>query len=234
MRIAAYQVPEYRLDLEAALTKLTTTAPDVDLACYPEGFLQGYLTDNTAADHAIDLNSNAFRLVLSRLEPVQPALVFGLIERSGDRIYNTAVLIRAGRLLGTYRKRHLLAGESCFTPGEDTPVFDLDGTLIGINICYDLQFPDGIAALSRQGATVALCPCNNMMRRPTAAKYKDLHHPTRRQRAREGNVWLITADVTGPPNAPRISYGPTAAINPTGTVVSQVPLLTEGRIVVEV
>lgn len=169
MRIAAYQVPEYRLDLESALTKLTATAPDVDLACYPEGFLQGYLTDNTAVEHAIDLSSDAFRHVLSRLEPVQPALVFGLIERSGDRIFNTAVLVRAGQLLGTYRKRHLLAGESCFTPGEDTPVFDLDSTLIGINICYDLQYPDGIAA-----------------------------------------------------------------INPTGTVVTQVPVLAEGRIVVEV
>lgn len=234
MRVAAYQVPEYRLDVEAALTKLTATDSDVDLACYPEGFLQGYLTDSAAAEHAIDLSSDAFRLVLSRLEPVQPALVFGLIERFGDRIYNTAVLVRAGQLLDTYRKRHLLDGESCFTPGEDTPVFDLDGTLIGINICYDLQFPDGIAALSCHGATVVLCPCNNLMRRPTAAKYKNLHHPTRQQRAREGNVWLFTADVTSPPNAPRISYGPTATINPTGKVVAQVPLLTEGRIVVEV
>jgi predicted amidohydrolase len=233
MRIAAYQVPEYRGDLEAAITKLTATSPDADLACYPECFLQGYLTDNPH-EHALDLRSPAFREVLRRLEAVRPALVFGVIEGDQDCIYNTAVLVRAGQLLGSYRKRHLLDGESCFTAGEDTPVLDLDGTLIGINICFDLQFPDGIAALAAQGATAVLAPCNNMMRRPTAAKYKNLHHPARQERAREGGVWLISSDVTGPPEASRISYGPTSAINPTGTVVAQVPLQTEGHLVVEI
>lgn len=234
MRIAAHQVPEYRRDLDAALASLTAAAPDADLACFPECHLQGYLTDATAREHAIDLRSEAFDHVLRRLAAVRPALVFGLIERDGDRIHNTAVLVRAGQLLGSYRKRHLLPGESCFTPGTDTPVFDLDGTTIGINICYDLQSPDGITELARQGATVVLSPCNNMMRRATAAKYRDLHHPTRQARAREGALWLISADVTGPPDAERISYGPTSAINPTGTVVARVPLLTTGHITVEI
>jgi predicted amidohydrolase len=233
MRIAAHQVPEHKLDLDAALHQLA--ASDVDLALFPECYLQGYLTDRElATKHAIDLRSDAFDQVLDRLAEVRPALVIGLIEREENRIYNTAVLVRAGRLLGSYRKRHLLAGERCFTPGDSTPVFELDGTLLGINICYDLQFPDGVAALSEQGVSVVLAPCNNMMRPATATKYKELHHPVRQQRAREGAVWIISADVTGPYDADRISYGPTSAIAPTGAIVAQVPLLTEGRIVVEV
>jgi predicted amidohydrolase len=234
MRIAAHQLPEHKLNLDAALHELQSAGSDVDLALFPEGHLQGYLTDPAVAnEHAIDLQSEAFDQVLGRLEGVGPALVFGLIERDQDRTYNTAVLVRAGRLLGSYRKRHLLDGESCFTPGDSTPVFELDGTVFGINICYDLQFPDGIAALSAQGASVVLCPCNNMMRPATASKYKELHHPPRQQRAREGGVWIISADVTGPADATRVSYGPTSAIDPTGTVVAQVPLLTEGRVVVD-
>jgi len=235
MRIAAHQVPEYRLDLDAALRQLESASPDVDLACFPECYLQGYLTDRaTAFEHALDLQSEEFHSVLIRLKRVEPALVFGLIERDHDRLYNTAVLVRQGQLLGSYRKRQLLDGETCFDAGDSNPVFELDGTVIGINICYDLQFPDGIAALSRQGASVVLCPCNNMMRRPTAAKYKSLHHPIRQQRAREGQVWLISADVTGPADGDRVCYGPTSVIDPAGTVVAQVPLLSEGRVVVEV
>lgn len=234
MRIAAHQVPEYRLDVESALRQLESARPDVEIACFPECYLQGYLTDRAvASEHAIDLRSDEFGGLLARLEGVAPALVFGLIERDGDRLYNTAVVVRAGRLLGSYRKRHLLDGESCFSAGDGWPVFELDGTVFGINICFDLQFPDGIAELARQGATVVLCPCNNMMRRPVAAKYRELHHPIRQRRARESGVWIVCADVTGPADADRVCYGPTSVIDPTGTVVAQVPLLTDGHVTVE-
>lgn len=235
MRIAAHQVPEYRLDLDATLRQLQSASSDVDVAVFPECYLQGYLTDGVlAGEHAIDLRSDDFDDVLARLTKVEPALVFGLIERDHDRLYNTAVLVHHSELVGSYRKRHLLPGETCFTAGESTPVFELGGTVLGINICFDLQFPDGVAALARQGASAVLCPCNNLMRPPVAAKYKNLHHPPRQQRARETGLWIITADVTVPPDACRISYGPTAAIDPTGVVVSQVPLLAEDRIVVEI
>ncbi|NEA37001.1 nitrilase-related carbon-nitrogen hydrolase [Streptomyces sp. SID13031] len=94
MRIAAHQVPEYRLDLDAALQQLESASSDVDVALFPECYLQGYLTDPAVAgEHAIDLQSEAFEKVLARLATVEPALVFGLIERDHDRIYNTAVLV---------------------------------------------------------------------------------------------------------------------------------------------
>jgi predicted amidohydrolase len=157
MRVAAYQVPEYRLDVESALRAMEAASSDVDLACFPECYLQGYLTERAvASEHAIDLRSDEFARVLARLKSVGPALVFGLIERDGDRLFNTAVVVRAGRLLGRYRKRHLLDGEGCFAVGEGWPVIELDGRVFGINICFDLQFPDGIAALARQGATVVI------------------------------------------------------------------------------
>lgn len=234
MRIAAHQVPEYRLDVESALRQLEAASPDADLACFPECYLQGYLTDRSvASEHALDLRSDEFGRLLTRLGRVRPALVFGLIERDGDRLYNTAVVVRAGKLLGSYRKRHLLDGEGCFDAGDGCPVFKLDGTVFGVNICFDLQFSDGVAELARQGATVVLCPCNNMMRRPVAAQYRELHHPIRQLRARESGVWIVSADVTGPADAERVCYGPTSVIDPSGTVVAQVPLPTEGRVVVD-
>ncbi|GAA1599456.1 hypothetical protein GCM10009789_61920 [Kribbella sancticallisti] len=235
MHVAAYQVPEYRLDLDAALRQLTAALPDTAIACFPEAFLQGYLTSPTAARaHAFDLQSADFSEVLERLAGVEPTLVFGLIERDRDRLYNTAVVVRAGRLVGRYRKRHLLPGEAIFSAGDSDPVFELDGTLFGINICFDLQFPDGVAALAAQGVSAVLCPCNNMMRPAVATEYRELHQQMRQRRAREAGVWVISADVTGPTDADRVCYGPISAIDPSGEVVAQVPELTEGRIVVVV
>ena len=60
-RIAAAQTVEFREDIEAALTCVADLAARAEAAgaallCFPEGFLQGYLTDEAAARrHALDL-----------------------------------------------------------------------------------------------------------------------------------------------------------------------------------
>ena len=46
-------------------------------------------------------------------------------------------------------------------------------------------------------------------------------------------MWLVSADVTGERDD-KISYGPTAVLNPAGQVVDQVPLLTEGMLVIDI
>ena len=54
-----------------------------------------------------------------------------------------------------------------------------------------------------------------------------------RNGAKETKLWIISSDVTGEVDG-RISYGPTAAINPIGQIVDQVPLLETGMITVEI
>ena len=54
VRIAAAQTAEFRQDIEAALNCATDVAARAEAAgaallCFPEGFLQGYLTDETLA-----------------------------------------------------------------------------------------------------------------------------------------------------------------------------------------
>ena len=68
---------------------------------------------------------------------IQPALVFGVIERAGANYFNTAVVVRGGVLECAYRKIHLTAGECLFEPGSDYQTFDVSGVRCGINICYD-------------------------------------------------------------------------------------------------
>jgi len=77
------------------------------------------------------------------------------VDEAG-RFYNCCVLIdREGQLVGRYHKVHPTEGEQYIwgtTPGDTLPVFDLDGYRVGIQICLDMQFPEGCRALMLQGA----------------------------------------------------------------------------------
>ncbi len=232
MRIAAAQTPDFQNDVAAALDWAegvidAASGQGTELLCFPEGYLQGYLTDSRAHDAAIDLSSEIFAAIAARLSRPGLTIVLGLIERERDQIYNSAVVIADGRLLCRYRKINLLAGETVFAPGTQSVTFDLDGLRIGIAICFDTNFPATTAALRERGARLIVCPANNMMPADRAVVWKDRHNAERGARCRETGLWLISADVTGERDG-RIAWGPTAVLNPSGEVAAQLPLDVPG------
>ena len=233
MRIAAAQTPEFHEDMPGALAYLAEAMQQAhleraSLLCMPEGFLQGYLTDGEVARrNALDLSSARFLSLLEQLPEVAPTTVVGLIEADGHDLYNTAVVIARRSVVGRYRKHHLLGKERCFRPGDDVPIFDIEGLRFGINICFDTNFTSAALGVAQQGASLLLCPANNMMGRQAAIEWKDKHNSVRGERCRETGLWLMSADVTGQRDG-RVAWGPTAVLNPAGEVVAQLPLDAPG------
>ena len=201
------------------------------LLCFPEGFLQGYLTEEAPAQrHAFDLASPAFAAVLDQFPKTGPMIVVGLIEIDDGQLFNTAIVVERGRLIGRYRKTHLLGGESCFEAGRDAPIFEVGGLRFGINICYDTNFPEAARKIADGGASLIVCPANNMMSQKNAEAFKHVHNAARGERCRETGLWLISSDVTGERDG-RIAWGPTAVLNPAGEVAAQLPLEKPGLLV---
>jgi predicted amidohydrolase len=188
VRIAAAQTAEFREDAEAALDHVAEVAgraktEGVSLLCFPEGFLQGYLTDETPARrNALDLTSPAFDAVLNRLPKTGPMIVMGLIEVEKRRLFNTAIVVDRGTVIGRYRKVHLLASEQIFGAGADNHIFEIAGLRFGINICYDTNFPEATRKVANLRASLILCPANNMLHRKTAEALKDVHNSVRGER----------------------------------------------------
>ena len=237
--IAACQLPDIHEDIEQSLSIIIKYVSKAEtqgakLVCFPECYLQGYIVDKERTRQlALNLSSDVFENILERLADISPVLVIGLIEIEEQKLYNTAVIVKHGKMLGRYRKVKLLNGEKgIFEAGSEFPVFETEGLKFGINICYDLNFSECTQAVAKN-IDLLVCPCNNMMRLENAEKWKDRHNESRIERAKKGDLWLISSDVTGEKDG-RISYGPTAVINPQGLVVSQVPLLQEGMIVQEI
>lgn len=239
VRVAAVQTRDVQEDVDAACACVASwadraAARGAKLVCFPECFLQGYPRNEAEAQRrAIDLASGAMLRVLDRLKAVEPMLVFGVVERSGDHLFNTAVVVEAGRLVGWYRKRYLLAGERYFTAGEVCRVFEVAGLKFAINICSDTRTRDSADGLAAQGAALLVCPSNNMMSTSNAEQWKDRHLPARAAHARGSGLWLISSDVAGECGG-RVSYGPTAVLDSQGRVVAQVPLMEEGMVVADV
>ena len=237
--IAACQLFDVQNDVERSLKKIIEHARraaerGAQLVCFPECYLQGYTVDEQQArQRAIDVSSDLFADILERLAEVSPLLVIGMIEKEGDKISITAVVVKQGELLGCYRKTRLAPFESIFNPGEKVPIFEVEGLRFGINICYDLNFSECAVAISNQNAHLMVCPCYNMLSYNNAEKWKFKHNAIRAERSIETGLWLLSADVTGQRDG-QIAYGPTALIDPDGNVVAQVPLLEEGMIVQEI
>src|ERR1022692_2433131 len=145
----------------AAEAKSSYPGKQLDLVVFPEAFLAR--PGDLMAQEAV------------RLEEVQPRIAacasrLGcymvmplLMQEAGApvRYSNAAVLSdRAGRVVGIYRKVHPVAAqgsdvlEGGTTPGRDFPVFDCDFGRVGIQICFDMLYPDGWQALAEQGAEI--------------------------------------------------------------------------------
>ncbi len=87
-------------------------------------------------------------------------IVGGLLEKEGDTLHNSAVLLGPG-VVGRYRKTHLWNREKLlYEPGQELPVFETPLGKIGVLVCYDAWFPEAARTLALRGAQVLCVPSN--------------------------------------------------------------------------
>jgi len=85
------------------------------------------------------------------------AILAGLVEREGDKIYNTYICVHEGRLVAKYRKLHPFISEY-LSAGDEYCVFDLLGWKCGILICYDNNVIENVRATAISGAEIIFAP----------------------------------------------------------------------------
>jgi len=92
-------------------------------------------------------------------------VVYNLLEREGDRTYDTAPVIDAdGTLLGATRMMHITEYEhfheqGYYAPGNTgAPVYETAVGRLGVAICYDRHYPEYLRALALQDAEIVAIP----------------------------------------------------------------------------
>jgi 5-aminopentanamidase len=144
-------------------------------------------------------------------------IILGMLEKENNILYNTAVLFGPTGLIGKYRKIHLpfLGVDRFATTGSNVcPVFDTTIGRIGINICYDLRFPESARVLAIKGADIICQPSNW----PIGGE--SLPNIITRARALENRVFLVATNRVGVENGAYF-IGKSQIIDPFGNVVRE-------------
>src|SRR5262245_6306595 len=95
IRIGVVQFAPVHKDVRANLTKMITfiESADGDLVVFPELSLSGYAFTSTEEAMSYSLADNASQIseLASAAKRAGVAIVFGYAERSGDKLYNSAL-----------------------------------------------------------------------------------------------------------------------------------------------
>jgi predicted amidohydrolase len=129
------------------------------LLLLPELFLSGYNIGAAVQALAETTDGPSARTAAEVARNTGIALAYGYPERSGNGIYNAALVIdRQGKTVANYRKTHLWGAEerALFVPGQEPVSFHLDGLHFGFMICYDIDFPEIARGLALDGVDAIL------------------------------------------------------------------------------
>lgn len=131
-----------------------------DAVLFPELCLTGYPPEDLLLRPGLHVR------VLRALEEVKRrvtgiTLILGLPQQAAGGLFNAAVVLRDGRLLGRYHKQHLpnysvFDEKRYFTAGGEPCVVAINGVNVGITICEDVWHPGPVAQAVAAGARLIL------------------------------------------------------------------------------
>ncbi len=225
-RVAACTIPVVIADPAANAEAVLAAARECDgeavaVAVFPELCLTGYAIDDLVMQDAVldAVEASIARLVEASVD-LFPMLVVGAPLRRRNRLYNCAVVIHRGELLGVAPKSYLptyreFYERRWYAPGDDQrgedirvgeleapfgsdllfEALDIPGLVVGVEVCEDVWVPvppSSLAALA--GATVLL----NLSGSPiTIARAEDRHSLVQSQSLRCLAAYAYAAAGTG-------------------------------------
>lgn len=143
---------------------------EAQLVIFPECALTGYAFNSLdeAVPFAEKVDGASAQAFADTCRETKTYAIVGFIEEDDGKFYNAAMLVGPDGVVGSYRKVHLpyIGIDRFLTPG-DRPfeIFELPFGKVGVNICYDISFPEPARALKLMGAELIVLITNW----PTAA-----------------------------------------------------------------
>jgi len=172
---------------------------EADLVAFPELAITGYPPEDLVFKPQF-VRDNLERMYEIARASQGLCVVAGFVDLDADgKIYNAAAVAQDGRLAGVYRKVLLpnygvFDEVRYFSAGAECPVFTVNGTTIGVNICEDIWSTDGpVAAQRNSGARIIV----NINGSPFHAGKRSLRKETVTSRAAENGIFLTYVNLVG-------------------------------------
>ena len=203
MRVAAVQMDvafgQSEYNLQRICERLQEAAyGGATFVVFPECAVHGYcfLSQDEAFEFGESVPGRSTDRVAGACKKLGCYALFGLLEIEAGILFNSAVLIGPGALVATYRKVHLpLLGVDQFASygNRDFAVHAVDGIKVGINICYDANFPEAARCLALLGADLIALPTNWVMGPGSLCTVDHVIHA----RALDNAVYFMAANRVG-------------------------------------
>lgn len=181
-----------------------------ELVVFPELILSGEVTSRAEAMEAsIEAEGKEIDSVIDCAMKNRVYVVFGAIERDGDKLYNTAFLAGPLGLEGKYRKIHLREEDRLWATEGDMGMqyFNIPIGRVGLMIGTDALYPEMGRVLALLGCDIIAAPSAMDCPKPYGLRstqaghnypipkgYSTIHWHLWRARGGENNVYMLFAN----------------------------------------
>ena len=152
----------YNLDRIDALTR-QAVGKGAEVVSFHECCISGYTFLQTLSQQKIiDIaeavpDGPSTRRLIQIAQKYNVPVLAGLVERDGDRCYNTYVCVSPDGFVAKHRKLHAFISKY-ISSGDTFTTFDLCDNKCGILICYDNNIPENVRITAMKGAEIIFMP----------------------------------------------------------------------------
>jgi len=215
---------EFNVHIAREFLKEYKSSDSIDFIVFPELFAIGFRHEDYEREGAgVPGPTSEF---LCDIAKEYGAYVLGTgIEHSEKKFYNTLVAANPlGKMFGTYRKIHPFQDErDIFDGGTSIVLIECSGIKVGVQICYDVRFPEVSRRLALEGAEILIIPA--AFPDPRSAHWNTLVQA----RAIENQVYLAAVNRIGMGFDKKTYFGHSQVVDPWGVVLTR--LNSEARLI---
>ncbi|MGH3760621.1 carbon-nitrogen hydrolase family protein [Actinophytocola sp.] len=182
-------------NVDRYLAALRAHGGEADLVVTPELCLSGYdlaLVAERGAELAEPLDGPAVTETRRLAAELDTTVVVGLLERDGDTLHDSAVVVTPGGAVHSFRKTHLYPAEvGHFAAGDRLVTVDTPAGRLGPLICFEHAFPELATTLALAGTQLLVIPS------AVPVGFEHLLRLRTRARAQDNQLFAVAANLAG-------------------------------------
>ena len=225
IRIALAQINSTVGDLSGNTAKICSYIDkakdlDVDLIAFPELAITGYPPEDLVfRNQFVQENMKCSSEVSYNTQGI--TAIFGFVELD-NKLYNSAAVASEGKLKGTHKKIFLpnygvFDEERYFESGNTCPVFTINGTKVGVNVCEDIWYPLGPTSVQRAAGAELIININGS---PFHAGKRQDRESMLSERASDHGLFIAYVNQVGGQDE-LVFDGSSVVIDPEGKIISR-------------
>ncbi len=199
----------------------TASKQGAGIVCFPELCITGYCTRDDIGSAAETIPGQSSQHLLQLARDNQISILAGLAERDeSENIFASQMVVTPEGALGVYRKIHIAPPErDIFSPGKTVPLFEISGSKMGVQLCYDAHFPDLSTCMAVERADIIFLPHASPRGIPEEKYNSWMRHLT--ARAFDNGVFIVACNQTGDNQNGLQFPGVAVMIGPDGQVLDK-------------